>query len=81
LDYARFLHIHPAKYSPFTIRVRGTTLKTVVALKVLTGKNMQNQLKLQLVNEVRSEKLGLSPVKVLEKGKGISRIWSLFNLP
>jgi len=81
VDSDRFLHIHPAKYSPFTARVRGTTLKTVVAMKVLTGKQTQNQLKLQLVNEVRSKKLGLSPVKTLEKGKGISRIWSLFNSP
>lgn len=78
VDSDRFLHIHPAKYSPFTARVRGTTLKTVVALKVLTEQT-QNQLKLQLVNEIRSKKLGLSPVKTLEKGKGISRIWSLFN--
>ncbi|MBW6536795.1 MAG: hypothetical protein K0B11_17440 [Mariniphaga sp.] len=81
LEPARFLHIHPAKYSPFTIRVRGATLKTVVALKVLTGKEMQNQLKLKLVNQVRSEKLGLSPIKTLEKGKGISLIWTLFNSP
>jgi len=79
LDTGRFLHIHPAKYSPFTIRVRGVTLKTVVALKTLPGTQSRNQLKLELVNQVRSEKLGLSPVKELEKGKGISRIWSLFN--
>jgi hypothetical protein len=43
-------------------------------MKVLTEN--KNQLELQLVNRVRSEKLGLSPVKTLEKGKGISRIWS-----
>jgi hypothetical protein len=79
LDSGRFLHIHPAKYSAFTLRVRGATLKTVAALKVLT-KN-KNQLELQLVNQVRSEKLALSPIKKLEKGKGISRIWSLFSLP
>jgi hypothetical protein len=81
LHPTRFLHLHPAKYSPFTVRVRGTTLKTVVALSVLTGKKSRNQLKLQQVNQVRSEKLGLSPIKTLEKGKGIARIWSLFNWP
>lgn len=81
LDSARFLHIHPAKYSPFTARVRGATLKTVVALKIITDNKKQKQLDLQLVNRVRSEKLGLSPVKKLEKGKGISRIWTVFNSP
>lgn len=81
LDSARFLHIHPAKYSSFTIRVRGTTLKTVVALKIITDNKKQTPLLLQLVNQVRIEKLGFSPIKTLEKGKGISRIWSLFNSP
>ncbi|WP_372948370.1 hypothetical protein [Mariniphaga sp.] len=81
LDPDRFLHIHPAKYSPFTIRVRGSTLKTVVALKVLADEKNQNQINLQQVNQVRSAKLGLSPIKALEKGKGIARIWSFFNSP
>lgn len=81
LDSARFLHIHPAKYSPFTLRVRGPTLKTVVALKIITDKKKQKQLDLLLVNWVRNGKLGLSPIKALEKGKGIARIWALFNSP
>jgi hypothetical protein len=81
LDFARFLHIHPAKYSPFTIRVRGTTLKTVVALKTKTKLQPNKNPDLKEINSVRSEKLGLSPIKTLEKGKGISRIWVLFNSP
>jgi hypothetical protein len=81
LASARFLHIHPAKYSPFTIRVRGTTLKTVVALKTKTKLQPNKNPDLKEVNSVRSEKLGLSPIKTLEKGKGISRIWVLFNSP
>jgi hypothetical protein len=79
LDSTRFLHVHPAKHSPLTVRVRGTTLKTVVALRVLTGEKRENRLELQRVNRVRTEKLGLSPVKTLEKGKGIARIWALFS--
>ena len=79
LDNERYLHIHPAKYSPFTVRVRATTLKTVVALQVV-NKHEKVELKLQTVNQVRKEKLGLSPVKSVKKGKGIARIWSVFNL-
>jgi hypothetical protein len=81
VDSGRFLHIHPAKFSPFSVRVRGTTLKTVLALKIFSGSNNQKKLELYLVNQVRSQKLGLSPVKALERGKGISRIWPLFNSP
>lgn len=81
LDSARFLHIHPAKYSPYTVRVRGTTLKTVVALQLLKNHTPIETPELEDVNRVRSEKLGLSPIKNLEKGKGIARIWALFNSP
>ena len=34
LDPLFFIHIHPAKQSPYTIRVRATTLKTVLALQI-----------------------------------------------
>lgn len=76
-----YLHIHPAKNSLFTVRVRGTTLKTVVALKITATQKKDERLTLQQVNRIRREKLALSPIKNLEKGKGIQRIWSLFNLP
>ena len=81
LDSSRFLHIHPAKYSPFTVRVRGTTLKTVVAMQLLKNQAQNEKPELNEVNRVRTEKLDLSPVKTLEEGQGISRIWALFNSP
>lgn len=74
----RFLHVHPAKYSPHTIRIRAGTLKTVLAVKITTGIGASG-LTLQAVNRIRTEKLGLSPVKMLEKGKGIARMWSCFH--
>lgn len=76
----RYIHIHPAKNSPFTIRVRAATLKTVITLKI-QGKKLSKTaaFNLQNVNKVRYEYLGLSPVKNLTRGKGISRIWALFN--
>lgn len=79
LNSANFLHIHPAKYSPSTIRIRASVLKTVLALKILEVRPENNNLPLQLVNRIRKEKLGLSPVKSITKGKGIDRIWSIFN--
>ncbi len=75
----RFIHIHPAKYSPYTIRVRGTTLKTVIGL-CLIGIDIQDEKKLlSEMNRVRTEKLGLSPVKSLQKGRGILKILNMFN--
>jgi hypothetical protein len=82
IDRERFLHIHPAKNSPFSIRVRATTLKTVLALKIqrveFSGNSQSN---LSHVNQIRTKYLDLSPIKSLERGKGILRIWNFFNSP
>ena len=80
-DAERFLHIHPAKYSPFTLRVRANTLKTVLAVKILTEGTKLPDLHLDFVNQVRTEKLGISPIKNLEKGKGIAGLWSVLSNP
>jgi len=79
LDSQRFLHIHPAKQSPFTVRARAATLKTVVALQILSVpvENNSNE-NLQNVNKVRKEILHLSPIKTLHPQKGIYRFWVNF---
>ena len=76
----RYIHIHPAKYSKHTIRVRATTLKTVLTLCVnkipIRDDASQN---LQTVNKQRSLFLQLSPIKSLnEKDSGILKLWQLF---
>ncbi len=76
-DTSRFLHIHPGKYSPFTIRVKAPTLKTVIALKIHDSSVIKPDL--ALVNKIRFEKLNLSPVKGLVEGKGIARLLANFN--
>lgn len=82
ISHRGYIHIHPAKNSPFTIRVRATTLKTVIALKIQEGSLSKSpDFNLENVNNVRTGYLGLSPVKTLTPGKGISRIWNLFNSP
>lgn len=82
IDEERFIHIHPAKNSPSSIRVKGTTLKTVLALLInnekLTGDQRSN---LERVNQIRTDCLKLSPIKTLERGKGILRLWNYFNSP
>ena len=80
IDGDRFIHIHPAKYSPSTIRVRAITLKTVIALKVHSI-SIDNGIKanLQNVNRVRTEFLKLSPIKSLQPEKGILHLWELFD--
>ncbi|WP_372649334.1 hypothetical protein [Draconibacterium sp.] len=76
----RYIHIHPAKFSKHTIRVRATTLKTVLTLCVhkipISDDGEQN---LQYVNKHRSSYLQLSPIKSLdEEDSGILKLWQLF---
>lgn len=80
IDPERFIHIHPAKYSPHSIRVRATTLKTVIALQVRSF-SIEPELKekLQFVNQVRTKFLKLSPIKSLQPEKGILHLWKLFD--
>lgn len=82
VNNVRYIHIHPAKNSPYSIRVRGATLKTVLALKTKEKMLASNNLTdLKKVNHIRKEFLQLSPVKSLDRGKGISRLWRYFNSP
>lgn len=99
-DPERFIHIHPAKYSPATVRIRAATLKTLVAMKIFMRDTRDPQcewameltdkvfrvtkaesdcLQLGEVNRVRVHLLGLSPIKAIEWGRGIARLWPLFQ--
>jgi hypothetical protein len=58
----RFVHIHPARYSPFTIRVRATALTTAVLALAHAKLHGGDPLSRSVVNKVRHDHLGLAPV-------------------
>lgn len=73
-----YIHLHPGKRSEFTCRVRGSTLKTVVAC-FANGKLPEKPHQLDEVNQIRFNCLNLSPVKTLQPGKGILKLAALFK--
>ncbi len=75
-DTERFIHIHPARTGPLTVRFRGYTLKTVCLLKNICS-DLQEPLSLGIVNAAR-DMTGLSPIKNLERNKGISNCYAKF---
>lgn len=81
VDSLRFVHIHPAKLSPHTLRVRATTLKTVLALQIQRIP-IQKEMKknLEMVNKIRVKYLQLSPIKSLQPDRGILRFWKIFEI-
>jgi hypothetical protein len=80
LNPLRYVHIHPAKQSPYTLRIRATTLKTVLAIqihKIPIQKEMKENVK--MVNDIRVNFLKLSPIKSLQQDKGILKFWGFFT--
>jgi hypothetical protein len=75
-DTERFIHIHPARSGQFVFRFRGSTLKTVCLLKKISG-DSQEPLSLERVNAARAL-IALSPIKSLERNKGISNCYTKF---
>ena len=56
-----YIHIHPARHSKYTYRLKANQLRTALATLVMA--NMRNEKPgLPMLNKVRQEYLGLSPV-------------------
>jgi hypothetical protein len=76
-DKERFVHLHPGRYSPFTIRVSSNTLKTVIAVTVWMTGNHNHALDPDTINQVRCQLLGLSPLHHIPPGGSLDRIFSI----
>ncbi|GET29627.1 hypothetical protein [Prolixibacter sp. SD074] len=76
-DTDRYIHFHPAKYSEHTFRVRGSTLRTVIAVKIKGVDQPESWSNIDFVNEIRSSLLGLSPVKRIVRNRGIGRLMQM----
>jgi len=65
----RYIHVHPARSGRFTVRFKGSTLKTVYLLKISETDSPEIPSP-EIVNRVRI-RIGLSPVKKLKQNQGI----------
>lgn len=76
----RYVHLHPGRWSPHTVRVTANTLKSAVmavAIGRLTGRD---PLALDVVNEARTQYLGLQPVRELTADAGLGSAVRLLDL-
>jgi hypothetical protein len=74
----RYVHIHPGRHSPHTLRVKATTLKTAIAVLVWQRQSAQ-PLDTPLLNRLRTETLGLSPVRDLSEADSVLRVMGVLN--
>jgi hypothetical protein len=58
----RYVHLHPGRWSPCTLRVRANVLKTAVVVLAHVSIFGGNPMDRALINAVRREHLGLSPL-------------------
>ena len=72
-----YLHIHPARGSLFTTRVRAISIKTAILLKVFFEKEMVSGDLVFLMNKVRLNYLHESPIKNEADTKSLKRVLEL----
>jgi hypothetical protein len=61
-DDEYYLHIHPSRYSQNTIRIKGNTLRTAVAMLAYEKFSAEAACDLKTINLVRKEFLHMSPI-------------------
>lgn len=77
-DNEKFIHIHPARYSPFTLRVKAGSLKTAICASAWNNLNYVS-IDLNVINKIRIEYLNLSPVKSIASIPALNNIIKLLT--
>lgn len=75
---AKYIHFHPARTNG-SIRVRGTTLKTAMGLKIIARENLSLYQDKDFINSVRQTYLELSPIKSLLNFPAINKILDILT--
>jgi hypothetical protein len=75
----RYVHIHPARYSPHTSRVKATALKTVILILCLEGFGELKDIDTESVNITRKKYLNEPPLKSLSGSSSFMRLLDLFH--
>ena len=75
----RYIHIHPGRYSPLSIRIKSSTLKTYILSEIYSLNKKEQEDELSLINRVRKEYMQLPPLKSISSATGLQRLKSVFN--
>lgn len=75
----KFVHIHPARYSRHTVRVKAVTLKTTILVLALHKLKVISVIDTESVNAVRKKFLKEPPFKSISKAAGLVRLLDLFQ--
>ena len=70
----RHVHIHPARYSPHSVRVRAAVLRSAIVTLAFARLNGRDPLDTATVNEARTTLLAMSPVKAVSPEEGLGEL-------
>ena len=73
-----YIHIHPGRYSPHTLRVKAATLKTAIALLIWQKDNLGAP-DTATLNYIRKDVLQLSPVRNMEEMRALPDLTELLS--
>lgn len=73
-EAGRYVHLHPGRYSPYTARVPGLTLKTAVVTLALARHTGADPLSVAVVNDARKRFLALPPVATVDPANGLGEV-------
>lgn len=76
----RYVHLHPARYAQYTLRVKAIVLKTAIAAVITANKRGKIAvMDTDFINEVRAAWLALPPVKDLSSSEGLGSMIALIK--
>jgi hypothetical protein len=75
----RYVHIHPGRYSPHTIRVKATTLKTAIMILCYKQHGEIKSIETETVNFIRKKYLNEPPIKTFANTSGLRRMINILS--
>jgi hypothetical protein len=75
----RFVHVHPARWAPWTCRIRANVAKTAIMVLAAAAVSGRDPLDIDLINAVRRRYLDLSPIRELSRDEGLRTMIELLR--
>jgi len=75
----RYVHIHPGRYSPVTLRVKALTLKAAIAVLIINYEKNFPLIDTLKINEVRKKILNSPPVKKISSNSAVVRVINILK--
>ncbi len=74
IEPGKYVHIHPGRNVPHTIRAKANVLKTAIAVNAKAAIERCNPLRLESINTVREELIHLDPIKFVTMNQELGRL-------